>query len=150
MQIISNKGIAAKLMTTHEELLARLNADLPPTGILLGAEILELDPSGRVRMSFVATPAFCNPNGTVQGGIVAAMLDDAAEMACVADAGKRIFVATIEMKVSFLLPAKAGKLYAEGRVIKRGRMIAFLEADLFDGEGALLARMTSTAAPRAF
>ena len=118
------------MTASHTDLLARLNADLPPTGILLGAEILELDPSGRVRMSFVATPEFCNPNGTVQGGIVAAMLDDAAEMACVADAGKRIFVATIEMKVSFLLPAKAGKLYAEGRVIKRGRMIAFLEADL--------------------
>ncbi len=135
---------------TDDELMARMNRHRPPTGVLLGSEILEIDSqAGRVRMSFVAKPEFCNPGGSVQGGLVTAMLDDAAATACIVHAGKRIFVPTLELKVSFLLPAKAGTLYAEGRVMRRGRMIAFLEADLFDGEGALLARMTTTAAPRA-
>ncbi|NJR43174.1 MAG: PaaI family thioesterase, partial [Akkermansiaceae bacterium] len=61
----------------------------------------------------------------------------------------RIFVPTLELKVSFLAPARQGRLFAEGRVVKAGRTIAFLEADLFDGDGKHLARMSTTAAPRA-
>lgn len=133
----------------NDDIMARMNSRRPPTSELLGTEILEVDAeAGRVRMSFDAKPAFCNPGGTVQGGFVTAMLDDAAATACIIHAGKRIFVPTLELKVSFLSAAYPGTLFAEGRVVKRGRTIAFLEADLFDTGGKLLARMTTTAAPR--
>ena len=38
-------------------------------------------------------------------------------------------------------------LYAEGRCLKLGKRIAFMEADLFDEEGTLLARLTTSAIP---
>jgi uncharacterized protein (TIGR00369 family) len=137
-------------MMTDAELVEQMNRRRPPTSELLGTEILEVDAvAGRVRLSFEARPEFMNPGGSVQGGMVTAMLDDAAATACIVHAGRRIFVPTLELKVSFLAPAREGKLFAEGRVVKAGRTIAFLEADLFDGDGKHLARMTTTAAPRA-
>jgi acyl-coenzyme A thioesterase PaaI-like protein len=44
------------------------------------------------------------------------------------------------MTIDFLRPARAGPLVARGRVGKRGRSMAFPSAELFDGQGELVAR----------
>lgn len=132
-----------------DDLKARMNRFVPPTAAILGQEILEIDSAaGRVKMKFQPTDACRNPMGNVQGGIVVAMLDDAAAFAAIIKSGKRIGIPTIELKTSFFAPAKAGvPLYAEGRCLKLGKRIAFMEADLFDEEGTLLARLTTSAIP---
>jgi uncharacterized protein (TIGR00369 family) len=131
------------------DLKARMNRFVPPTAAILGQEILEIDSAaGRVKMKFQPIDACRNPMGNVQGGIVVAMLDDAAAFAAIIKSGKRIGIPTIELKTSFFAPAKAGvPLYAEGRCLKLGKRIAFMEADLFDEEGTLLARLTTSAIP---
>ncbi len=132
-----------------DELMARMNKFVPPTARLLGQEILEVDSAaGRVKMRFQPGPECRNPMGNVQGGIVVAMLDDAAAFAAIVKSGKRIGIPTIELKTSFFAPARSGvPLYAEGRCIKLGKRIAFMEADLFDEAGTLLARLTTSAVP---
>ncbi|WP_303810331.1 PaaI family thioesterase [Sandarakinorhabdus limnophila] len=133
----------------EDDLKARMNRFVPPTAAILGQEILEIDSAaGRVKMKFQPIDACRNPMGNVQGGIVVAMLDDAAAFAAIIKSGKRIGIPTIELKTSFFAPAKAGvPLYAEGRCLKLGKRIAFMEADLFDEEGTLLARLTTSAIP---
>lgn len=49
---------------------------LPPAAALLGWEAIDIRP-GYVRVRYAAWEAFYNPQGTVQGGFLAAMLDDA-------------------------------------------------------------------------
>ncbi|WP_448586137.1 PaaI family thioesterase [Thermaurantiacus sp.] len=137
------------MVMTDAELLERMRTRIPPTAQLLGQELLALDSAaGTVRMRFEARPEFCNPMGHVQGGILAAMLDDAAAFAIIVKSQRRIVVPTIEFKVSFLAPAKLGRpIFAEGRCVKLGRTVAFAEADLSDGEGRLLARLSTSAIP---
>ena len=54
-------------------------------------------------------------------------------------------VTTIELKVSFLPPVRAGDtLLAHGWITKPGRCIAFAEADLRDGENQLVATASSS------
>ncbi len=132
-----------------EELMARMRKFVPPTAAILGQEILAIDSAaGTVRMKFQPIPECCNPMGNVQGGIIVAMLDDAAAFAAIVKSGERIGIPTIELKTSFFGPAKAGvPLFAEGRCIKLGKRIAFMEADLFDESGSLLARLTTSAVP---
>jgi uncharacterized protein (TIGR00369 family) len=132
-----------------DDLKARMNRFVPPTAAILGQEILEIDSAaGRVKMKFQPIDACRNPMGNVQGGIVVAMLDDAAAFAAIVKSGKRIGIPTIELKTSFFAPAKAGvPLFAEGRCLKLGKRIAFMEADLFDEAGTLLARLTTSAVP---
>ncbi len=133
---------------TAEELIERFNARQPPTGILFGMKVLEVDQEvGRVRQSFEIDGRFCNPRGTVQGGIIAALLDDAAAFAGIVALGEPGFIASLEMKVSYLASAMPGTLFAEGRCIKMGKSACFLEAELTDADGKLLAKLTSTALP---
>jgi uncharacterized protein (TIGR00369 family) len=133
---------------SNEELLTRFNARQPATGILFGMKVLEVDQdAGRVRQSFEIDGRFCNPRGTVQGGIVAALLDDAAAYAGIVALGEPGFIASLELKVSYLSAAMPGTLFAEGRCIKMGRAACFLEADLMDGAGKIVAKLTSTAVP---
>jgi uncharacterized protein (TIGR00369 family) len=133
---------------TAEQLIERFNARQPPTGILFGMKVLEVDPAaGRVRMSFEPDARVTNPRGTIQGGMVAAMLDDAAAFAGIVALGEPGFIASMELKTSFLAPAMPGLLFAEGRCLKMGRSSCFLEADLTDADGKLLARLTTAAIP---
>jgi uncharacterized protein (TIGR00369 family) len=133
---------------TDDQLLIRLNERMSPARRVLSAQLIELDSKrGYVRMAFEAKREFCNPMGGVQGGFVAAMLDEAASVAAVAYAQKKIGFPTAEFKVTFLAPARPGLLYAEGRVLKLGSRRAILEADLFDSDRLHLARMSATALP---
>ncbi len=133
-------------MAEDAELLARMRGAQAQTTAMLGMELLDLSSAeGRARFRLVARPEFCNPMGTLQGGIVATALDDAAALACIVKAGRRMGVPTIEFKLSFFGSARMGaELFAEGRVVKMGRTVTFAEADLTDANGRLLARMSTS------
>src|SRR5262245_6568235 len=117
-----------------------------PSSTVLGWRLLEhAADRGWVRVAFAGGAELRNPAGYVQGGVLAAMLDDRmGPAAWFMNRGER-FTTTIDMNVSFLAPAKPGPLFGEGQVVKLGGSIAFLEARLTDAEGQLLARATSSA-----
>jgi len=118
----------------------------PPCAELLGWTLLDMDEeAGTVRIGFTARPEFLNPAGFVQGGFLAAMLDDVMGPAALVMSDGWSFTSTIDMNVSFLAPAKAGPLIGEGSVIQLGRTIGYLQGELRDEAGTLIARATSTA-----
>ena len=73
------------------------------------------------------------------------MLDSVmgAALKTVLDEGER--PPTLEMKISFIGPAEIGTIGGTARVVHRGRSVAFVEGELRDASGALLATATSTA-----
>lgn len=118
----------------------------PPCAELLGWHVIDADiENGWIRIGFEGRPEFLNPAGFVQGGLLAAMLDDTMGPAVFAMTEGRLYTATMDMNVSYLAPARAGPLFGEGQVVQLGKSVAFLEARLMDAEGAILARATSTA-----
>ena len=121
-------------------------APAPPAADLLGWQLLDVDPDqGTIRVQFDARPEFRNPAGTIQGGILAAMLDDTMGPALVATLGPDQFALTLELKTNFIRPAKIGVLVGEGRIVHRGGTVCFLEGSLRDAEGTLVATATATA-----
>lgn len=121
-------------------------AQAPPAARTLGWKLEAVDPAaGTIRVAFEASPDFLNPMGNVQGGFLAAMLDDTLGPALVATLAADQFAPTLELKVNYLRPARPGRLVGSGRVVHRGGTIAFLEGDLRDPEGALIATATATA-----
>ena len=118
----------------------------PPSSKLLGWHLLDARPAeGWIRIGFDGKPEFCNPAGFVQGGILAAMLDDTMGPTVLLASGGELYTATIDLNVSFLAPARPGRLTGEGQIVQLGKTIAFLEARLTDAEGTLVAKATSTA-----
>ena len=121
----------------------------PPCAELLGWQMIHARPAeGWVRVSFQGRPEFRNPAGYIQGGFLAAMLDDTMGPAVFVMTDGALYTVTIDMSVSYVAPAKVGPIYGEGRVTHLGKSIGFLEAELRDETGLLIARATSTAADR--
>jgi len=118
----------------------------PPAATTLGFRLLEIDPSrGTIRVQFEGKREFLNPMGVVQGGFVAAMLDDTLGPALVCTLPPGHFAPTIELKVNFIKPAPLGVLIGEGRLVARGGTIAFLAGELRTAGGELVATATATA-----
>jgi uncharacterized protein (TIGR00369 family) len=116
-----------------------------PIATLLGADPLACDPvAGRITIAFEAKPEFCNLLGTVQGGMLAAMLDMVMSFAVLCTVGPGHVVPTIDMNTHFLTPAKPGRLVGEGAIVKKGRSISFMEGRLRDRDGRLLTTATAS------
>jgi uncharacterized protein (TIGR00369 family) len=73
------------------------------------------------------------------------MLDAAMAYAVFGLKGEIAIVATLEIKVSYLEITRPGELTALGSVIRSGKTVTFLEAELRDADGKLLATASSTA-----
>ncbi|KAF1042832.1 MAG: hypothetical protein GAK35_02519 [Herbaspirillum frisingense] len=91
-----------------------------------------IDLSARFRDEWVVNPE----GGYIHGGILAALVDLAADWALVAHTGRG--VPTIDLRVDYHRAAR-GDLRAEGRVVKAGRQFSVAEAKVFDAEGQLVA-----------
>ena len=117
-----------------------------PSSAHLGLQLLAVDRArGAVEMAFEAADHLCNKWGGIQGGNVAAMLDDAMAFAIGLNLDWGQISPTLELKVSMMAPARPGRLYAVGRVVRRGRSVGFVEGELYDADGNLLAAGSSTA-----
>lgn len=117
----------------------------PDCAQLLGLDIIAADAAkGWVRVGFIAKQEFCNASGAIQGGILAAMLDDTMGPAVLIKTNAEFYPTTIDMNVSFLAAARPGPLFGEASVLQLGKTIAFLEANLTDTHGKLVARATSS------
>jgi uncharacterized protein (TIGR00369 family) len=97
-----------------------------------------------ISLSFEAKALFANPMGAVHGGFVATMLDEVMVSALFAAGGGDKIAVTITSTVDFIRPVMLGPIAARGRVRHMGKRIAFLEGELYDREGALLAKSSGS------
>jgi uncharacterized protein (TIGR00369 family) len=118
----------------------------PNCDLTLGMVCIDKSEPGRTTWQMPADERFTNPVGLIQGGFLAACCDSAMGAATVTWAqGAKVFSANAEMKISFLRPVRAGgTLTCASRVVSGGKRVAFVEADLTDDEGRLVAKASST------
>ena len=113
---------------------------------MMGGSIAEVDKAASsCTMNFELGREFCHSVDIVQGGFVTAMLDAAMSHAVFTCHPDIINVATLEIKVSFYEPSRAGKFRCRGVLRKCGRSTGFMDGELFDENGLLLATATTTA-----
>lgn len=118
----------------------------PACASTLGWELLTADSAtGAVTVAFDARPDFCNPGGNVQGGFLAAMLDDTLGPTVLVKTDGAAYCATIDLSVRFLVPARPGRLVGSGRLVQLGKTIAFLEGELRASDGRITATATASA-----
>jgi uncharacterized protein (TIGR00369 family) len=104
----------------------------------LGVQVLTFDKDGVEVKATWRQEWIANPNlQQTHGGILAALIDFAADFALVPHIGH--MVPTIDMRVDYHRLAKPGDLTAKGRVIKLGRQFSVCEAEIRDAAGELIA-----------
>ena len=118
----------------------------PNCDLTLGMTCRDKSEPGRTVWEMLADERFSNPVGIIQGGFVAAFADSAMGAATVTYARERkVFSANAELKISFLKPARVGTmLTCTAYVISGGSRAAFVEADVVDSDGRLVAKASST------
>jgi len=125
-------------------------APLPAAAATLGWKLVSVNPEdGTIEVAFNANESFVNPAGFIQGGFLAAMLDDTMGPALVACLNPGDFAPTTDLHVQFLRPARPGRLIGRGRVVRHGKDVGFLAGELVDSGGAVVAVATATVQIRA-
>jgi uncharacterized protein (TIGR00369 family) len=112
----------------------------PPAAKLLGREVVEVDTvKGGAVLRYTAQPEFLNRHGTVQGGLLSAMLDSATALALYAVLPPGMTGVTTQLNVSFLKPAQLGTFTATSRLTARDERMAETIGELRDTHGVVVA-----------
>lgn len=124
-----------------------MSANLPAAGGDLGASlgqqrVVRFDP-GHAAVEYLVSPPMCHSGGIAQGGFVCGWIDAAMAHAVMAER-KDVVPLSLELKVSFFAPARPGLVVAEGWVERRGGSTWFVEGQLLDTAGTVLAKGSST------
>jgi uncharacterized protein (TIGR00369 family) len=122
-----------------------LRGERPPFPIarLLGLKLEALEP-GRAVFTLEADERHHNPMATLHGGVYCDLADAAMGWAYAATLGEGESFTTVELKINFLRAVRQGKVTAEARVVKAGGTLGYVECDVKDEQGRLVARASST------
>lgn len=108
----------------------------------LNAELIEVA-QGRVTITAPITPAVSQQHGAGHAGLAFAIGDSAAGYAALTMIEGEADVMTAEMKINLLRPAIGAELRAEGKVIKAGRQLIVVQAEVF-ADGRQISLMQGT------
>ena len=115
----------------------------PPVSRLIGFVMKSIEP-GRAVFEMEADERHHNPMGTLHGGIYCDLADAAMGYAYAATLGEGETFTTIELKINFLRAVRKATLTAEARVVKAGSTVGYIECEVKDQTGKLVAKAAST------
>ncbi|MCC8967617.1 PaaI family thioesterase [Bradyrhizobium sp. Pear76] len=95
---------------------------------LVGAEVAELS-RGACTLAVDRRPELLQQHGLFHGGVTAFLVDNATTIAAATSRGQPAL--TAEYKLNLLSPASGDRLICRARVIKPGRQVAVVAADVF-------------------
>lgn len=133
-------------MATHfvkkQELLIKLFHGAP-IAKTFGMQ-LSYSPEGNAIFNLPYNSGLDHAMGGIHGGIYATMLDNAGWFTSAAHHDEECWVATAEMSLHLLAPARQTHLKSVGKIIKSGKRQDIAEMHLFDEKNNLLAHATGT------
>jgi uncharacterized protein (TIGR00369 family) len=121
----------------EEEIVAWLGRS--PFVAFMGLTLLDLT-ADRLSLAIEFRPEFARSLGGEprwHGGVVAALIDTAGDFALIATTGKA--PPTVNFRVDYLRPAVGNRLTATARIRKTGRQVGFVDVDVLDPDGRLVA-----------
>ncbi|WP_306016893.1 PaaI family thioesterase [Oceanicaulis sp. MMSF_3324] len=116
--------------------LAGLLVDGSPHALALGMKLVRVSPGEAVIRAPYQAESIGDPEtGVMHGGVVTALLDHACGTAAFAGLGGDQAVATLDLRLDYMRPAKPGcDVVAEAKTIKVSGLIAFVSAIAHDGD----------------
>ena len=115
----------------------------PPVGRLVGFAMKSIEP-GHAIFEMAADERHHNPMGTLHGGIYCDLADAAMGFAYASTLAEGESFTTIELKINFLGAVRKATLTAEARVVKAGSTLGYIECEVKDETGKMVAKAAST------
>jgi len=115
---------------------------LPPIHHLLGGHNIQWDAERRqLTVNYIALESFTNPRGSIEGGMICAMLDDAMGILAALNQTSKPAV-TINLSMDFFRPCEVGEVQAKAWFIKEGKTILSIESEAWQ-QGKLVAKTSA-------
>jgi len=111
--------------------------------VMVGLEVEKLYEGGAV-LGMTVKEHHLQIHNVVHGGVIATLADTAGAIAAYTVSAVGAELATIELKINYLLPIADGKVEAEGRVLRAGRNFIVVECDIRNAHGQLAAKALMT------
>jgi len=108
----------------------------------LGASLTLVEP-GQVHIEIDFSPHLTQQNGYLHAGLITSIADNACGYAALSLLPARSDVLAVEFKINLLAPARAPRFEARARVIRPGRTLSVVQADVY-GIDQGLAEMVAT------
>ena len=131
-------GITTKQRQYAEDSLRRL-----PLAKLFGMELVDVE-LDRAVISIVIGDDLRQPSGVLHGGVTASLIDTAMAFAVRTRLAIDDATATIDLTIHYLRPHITGKCTCTATVLRAGKRIFAVSADVVNEEGKLIATGLST------
>ncbi len=114
-----------------------------PFAKLLGLELEDIG-AGTATLAVNVRKELTQNQGIVHGGAIASLIDTATAFAILSllPPGER--VTTVDLTISYLRPVSMGRIRAVTKVVRAGRRLFVVSAEVFDEEGNLASTALST------
>ena len=96
--------------------------------------------NGAATLSMPVTGKLANGIGWLTGGIYVSLADEAMALALISTLSPDERSATVSLSTQFIKGVREGTIFATAKLIRKGRQIAFLEAEVADENGTVLTR----------
>ena len=113
------------------------------TGKLFNFKLISYS-QGKLELEGEFNDSSLNPDGSVQGGMMTAMLDDVTSLLIIIETKGKVYPASTDLHTMHHRPLIKGKVIARGSIIKKGKKIASTRGELFDEEGQLVTTLMHT------
>jgi acyl-CoA thioesterase len=110
---------------------------------LLGMELCDLKDSEAV-VKLRVRDELRQPRGLLHGGATASLIDTAMAFAVVTKLGKDENAATVDLSVYYLRPVVDGEIFCKAKIVKNGKRLLTISAEVFDDSEKLVATALST------
>jgi uncharacterized protein (TIGR00369 family) len=120
-----------------------MTLDHVPFARLLGIEVDSVEP-GHAVLSMKLRDDLMRNNGIAHGGAIATLIDSAMAIAIMALLEENERTVTVDLTIHYLRPISEGTARASARVVRAGRRVITVSAELFDHNEKLSATAIST------
>ena len=114
-----------------------------PFARLLGIELDDIS-RGSATLGFRVRKELTQNHGVVHGGAIASLIDTATAFAIISVLAPKERVTTVDLTISYLRPLTEGRITAVAKVLRAGRRLFVVSAEVFDEEGKLATTALST------
>lgn len=114
-----------------------------PFARLLGIEIESFE-TGSAMLSLPLREELLQNNGVVHGGAIASLIDTATAFAILTILEKPERITTVDLTISYLRPLTTGRARVLAKVLRTGRRLIAVSAEVSTEDGTLAATSLST------
>jgi uncharacterized protein (TIGR00369 family) len=109
----------------------------------LGAEVEAVGP-GTATLVVDCREELMRNDGILHGGVAASLIDSAFAFAIIPTLAEGERTVTVDMTIHYLRPLSHGRVRASARIVRAGRRVITVSAELFDENDKLAATALST------